>query len=97
MQNGCCFNSIKVRLKPLSTSSFLGRGRLFQFHKGAIKTRYDFAIPEFDNLFQFHKGAIKTILMHFLSLTVFCFNSIKVRLKLSSFTFTSEQEKVSIP
>ena len=32
------FNSIKVRLKP-STSSFLGRGRLFQFHKGAIKTK----------------------------------------------------------
>ena len=34
------FNSIKVRLK-LSTSSYLGKGRLFQFHKGAIKTHID--------------------------------------------------------
>ena len=53
---------------------------LFQFHKGAIKTRtqtIDLPILRF----QFHKGAIKTSRKRLKSMLSANFNSIKVRLK----------------
>ena len=55
-----CFNSIKVRLrlKPLSDSYSVES--LFQFHKGAIKTKESITTLFSRNTFQFHKGAIKT-------------------------------------
>ena len=47
---------LRHRLQQTSTLT-----TAFQFHYGAIKTRYDYAFPEFANLFQFQYGAIKTI------------------------------------
>ena len=47
---------LRHRLQQTSTLT-----TAFQFHYGAIKTRYDYAFPEFANLFQFHYGAIKTV------------------------------------
>ena len=53
----------------------------FQFHKGAIRTRFAVEIRKVYQSFQFHKGAIRTVMglcpkPHFLY-----FNSIKVRLE----------------
>ena len=53
---------------------------MFQFHKGAIRTlsrRWLQPSPEF----QFHKGAIRTCVSVSMSILVFSFNSIKVRLE----------------
>ena len=53
------FNSIKVRLEPLpfvSAALYL----LFQFHKGAIRTKQIIVHNLLQLLFQFHKGAIRT-------------------------------------
>ena len=53
------FNSIKVRLE-LNFGCIEFRLRLFQFHKGAIRTGSKFADAKVNNVFQFHKGAIRT-------------------------------------
>ena len=44
MNRDLCFNSIKVRLKPSSRQGW-GGNRLFQFHKGTIKTRPPSGLP----------------------------------------------------
>ena len=52
------FNSIKVQLKPYQQHKGL-IDKLFQFHKGTIKTPVD-AFQHVRIKFQFHKGTIKT-------------------------------------
>ena len=53
------FNSIKVRLKH-EIDRYLQTVKLFQFHKGTIKTKR-VRIRCARELFQFHKGTIKTV------------------------------------
>ena len=53
------FNSIKVRLKP-EDKRMANYVYKFQFHKGTIKTIYQFIYASVLMLFQFHKGTIKT-------------------------------------
>ena len=53
------FNSIKVRLKLLSTVTVNLQDE-FQFHKGTIKTAVPLPVDEAQSRFQFHKGTIKT-------------------------------------
>ena len=53
------FNSIKVRLK-LKKFIFSLSEKLFQFHKGTIKTLLMIVLVIGVILFQFHKGTIKT-------------------------------------
>ena len=56
---GHYFNSIKVRLNQ---AAYKGEYdvRIFQFHKGTIKTRFPSSSISKLPLFQFHKGTIKT-------------------------------------
>ena len=54
------FNSIKVRLKRDGFAVFLGAGKNFQFHKGAIETGVHLHRQGGRGSFQFHKGAIET-------------------------------------
>ena len=77
------FNSIKVRLKLVSvdTTTII---HSFQFHKGTIKTLHLLLVHSLHFPFQFHKGTIKTIIFSFSLHSSSDFNSIKVRLKLSS-------------
>ena len=53
----------------------------FQFHKGTIKTDKTFNKGYLALWFQFHKGTIKTLSGKYATVTVYNFNSIKVRLK----------------
>ena len=53
------FNSIKVRLKPVICSN-TSASKLFQFHKGTIKTVMGTLNVQTHGIFQFHKGTIKT-------------------------------------
>ena len=53
------FNSIKVRLE-LVQRGFDEHERLFQFHKGTIRTRNLEATRPHKDEFQFHKGTIRT-------------------------------------
>ena len=53
------FNSIKVRLEPLSASS-VSISTPFQFHKGTIRTIPSAVVVSASPLFQFHKGTIRT-------------------------------------
>ena len=72
---------MKVRLKhALSLKGIILR-IVFQFHEGPIKT-FDFEVREYGLImFQFHEGPIKTNLLLTLKSTLYCFNSMKVRLK----------------
>ena len=54
------FNSIKVRLE-LMKLKLLKPISLFQFHKGAIRTRDAMKNIPLNQAFQFHKGAIRTV------------------------------------
>ena len=53
----------------------------FQFHKGAIRTKYKKGVGYVGNQFQFHKGAIRTNVMKYEKSYSSYFNSIKVRLE----------------
>ena len=55
------FNSIKVRLERSSSFDYLVALRLFQFHKGTIRTLIRRVVVTDDSIFQFHKGTIRTI------------------------------------
>ena len=56
------FNSIKVRLKLLTTAT-TEQAPTFQFHKGTIKTFLSEGACSSPQSFQFHKGTIKTLLL----------------------------------
>ena len=53
------FNSIKVRLKQ-EYEKRKRENRIFQFHKGTIKTELTRDNASLQQQFQFHKGTIKT-------------------------------------
>ena len=55
-----CFNSMKVRLKPLQDITADSRA-LFQFHEGPIKTSSCQPRCICSPVFQFHEGPIKTL------------------------------------
>ena len=55
--------------------------KLFQFHKGAIRTVPQGINVLYSEKFQFHKGAIRTISALSSAFTLPNFNSIKVRLE----------------
>ena len=74
------FNSIKVRLKHVGRDIVLER-KLFQFHKGTIKTMFLCKSRINSSTFQFHKGTIKTAFYCVKLCNLRHFNSIKVRLK----------------
>ena len=74
------FNSIKVRLEQKSYLSSL-KTYLFQFHKGAIRTKCLHPVKVKTLRFQFHKGAIRTHLLLSRKVPFHHFNSIKVRLE----------------
>ena len=56
---------------------------LFQFHKGAIRTRVSMPASFSSRVFQFHKGAIRTEKAAAIANVYAHFNSIKVRLERS--------------
>ena len=60
---------------------------VFQFHKGTIKTFYRRIGKKQRRIFQFHKGTIKTPLGRLTEIKRCYFNSIKVRLKHTRYTF----------
>ena len=55
--------------------------RLFQFHKGTIRTWSQSNAIKAAPVFQFHKGTIRTHLMVLIFLVLLHFNSIKVQLE----------------
>ena len=55
--------------------------KLFQFHKGAIRTPILSEETKIIAMFQFHKGAIRTGLQYVSDVCAVCFNSIKVQLE----------------
>ena len=59
MKGGWYFNSIKVRLELSSFIASTSRTE-FQFHKGAIRTKFRIYDSIAEMQFQFHKGAIRT-------------------------------------
>ena len=74
------FNSIKVRLEQgevIKAVTF----QEFQFHKGTIRTMNIISRKKSSLKFQFHKGTIRTKRSSPVSLLLFYFNSIKVRLE----------------
>ena len=73
------FNSIKVRLEP-DNQSYLESCKLFQFHKGTIRTGLHIFQVARISLFQFHKGTIRTKRHLYCMQLDNYFNSIKVRL-----------------
>ena len=74
------FNSIKVRLEQTKENCSIIRS-LFQFHKGAIRTRKGETRTPISVVFQFHKGAIRTDIVVSKRSGIENFNSIKVRLE----------------
>ena len=54
---------------------------LFQFHKGAIRTKRHNPATDGTDKFQFHKGAIRTSVITLPLTELINFNSIKVRLE----------------
>ena len=82
------FNSIKVRLERLhiDQAEYIS---LFQFHKGTIRTLHFIYSKPGIQLFQFHKGTIRTLWTSSHSCEPHHFNSIKVRLELSTKSFAS--------
>ena len=58
--------------------------QLFQFHKGTIKTHSSLSRSSPTAVFQFHKGTIKTYDAVEVYNSLGYFNSIKVRLKLTT-------------
>ena len=75
------FNSIKVRLELIARSILNLRESSFQFHKGAIRTKYFGRWQVSFHSFQFHKGAIRTTGKCNTETSFDNFNSIKVRLE----------------
>ena len=55
--------------------------KIFQFHKGSIKTCTVVLILQETEIFQFHKGSIKTHREKYKYINEAYFNSIKVRLR----------------
>ena len=56
--------------------------KMFQFHKGTIRTRHLPCMMPNKRQFQFHKGTIRTYTGHKVQNSKLSFNSIKVRLEL---------------
>ena len=54
------FNSIKVRLERNIKCIIISLTKLFQFHKGTIRTKCSFGLTSVAEIFQFHKGTIRT-------------------------------------
>ena len=54
------FNSIKVRLEQIDSHEALAHPRIFQFHKGTIRTKAEVYAHQRKKEFQFHKGTIRT-------------------------------------
>ena len=75
------FNSIKVQLEHIPVEVFSKIKKLFQFHKGTIRT--DMILERLIVLasFQFHKGTIRTYKGVKLDKMFKDFNSIKVQLE----------------
>ena len=65
----CCFNSMKVRLKPFKPSVLFAH-ILFQFHEGPIKTFDPVSAGASFLTFQFHEGPIKTTALLRLTLAI---------------------------
>ena len=85
------FNSIKVRLEPLSP--FLRKFIVgFQFHKGTIRTTFLLYLFSVSSPFQFHKGTIRTNERVPGTRTPGSFNSIKVRLEHSGTSTTTAEQ-----
>ena len=57
----CSFNSMKVRLKPITTKYTEIKLTEFQFHEGPIKTPKPKTSHNTPTKFQFHEGPIKTL------------------------------------
>ena len=71
-----------MRLDPF-LGGLLDGGKIFQFHKGAIRTGGSGLLILDDLPFQFHKGAIRTPNHSTACRYILNFNSIKVRLERS--------------
>ena len=80
------FQFHKGTIKTVETRLYIITFCLFQFHKGTIKTTLSFKRLCSRLLFQFHKGTIKTSLAEVRQSNISDFNSIKVRLKLATYT-----------
>ena len=78
-----CFNSMKVRLKPLSAICKDGGVNRFNSMKVRLKRIRTSARCTRKRQFQFHEGPIKTSIMKYNHLEKLSFNSMKVRLKLA--------------
>ena len=74
------FNSIKVQLEQ-EVEDKDERDKLFQFHKGTIRTFLHSHYKPQRQTFQFHKGTIRTQVLRLRLLMHLNFNSIKVQLE----------------
>ena len=91
------FNSIKVRLELIGSSSGYVGYNEFQFHKGTIRT-FCLSPDEPDEPeFQFHKGTIRTCRVKNGKCYWRDFNSIKVRLERKWRTELEPRNRISIP
>ena len=85
----CCYSliiySIWVSLyrRTVMCFAFLRRRKYVSFHKGTIKTLQSYVCGTISKQFQFHKGTIMTSSVSRTWRVITCFNSIKVRLRLS--------------
>ena len=70
-----------MRLEHAQIGSSGDYAQIFQFHKGAIRTRNPRQVHAGNPEFQFHKGAIRTLADNPPSAPPNNFNSIKVRLE----------------
>ena len=64
------FNSIKVRLERNIKCIIISLTKLFQFHKGTIRTMHLNTQLKCILLFQFHKGTIRTQISNSLPVTL---------------------------
>ena len=86
-----------MRLEHAQIGSSGDYAQIFQFHKGAIRTRNPRQVHAGNPEFQFHKGAIRTLADNPPSAPPNNFNSIKVRLEQLSIDATNDSSRISIP
>ena len=90
------FNSIKVRLEQ-EYEKRKRENRIFQFHKGTIRTRNQQKDVEQHLSFQFHKGTIRTPEDYSLENLLRAFQFHKGTIKTQNTNLKSSTKKISIP
>ena len=90
------FNSIKVQLKQ-DIFAYAPYCRVFQFHKGTIKTSDAFYSQTAYKGFQFHKGTIKTTKLKKNGIRQILFQFHKGTIKTNTVNIKRRKTSISIP